>query len=383
MLPGAVAFNGPGSFPGAPTLRSVLGDAGPGTASEWPGAVDFDTGSGAFAAADRLLYVGSNGHRRVAVATAAGPTSTWRRVLRGPSTGGAHVAAAASGSRSAAVFGTFERGGLGHVYLVRQTGASWRVSARGRIRSVSVGVNRAGDVLVAWDRSGTIEARFWYAGSRRLSPVSRLGRVNAAAHLSVALGSGRRAIVAWVDQRVSEGNTGQRATVMATARRADTGFLPKARVLERFPDTAIPGGVGVASAFTSDGRGVVAWSGAAAVRASLVSGRAFGAAQDLAAAPAGGGFGLSGVAVSSAGKAAVTLVAPVTGDSNQVLVAPLAAGADTFAPAEAVSEPVPFLLRASAAFDRSDRLVAAWANVPARTVELAVRQSPPTAFGGQ
>src|SRR3954462_9679344 len=53
---GAIAFNGAGSIPGAPTLRSLLGDTGPQAASTWAGAPDFDTTFSAWAAGDRILY---------------------------------------------------------------------------------------------------------------------------------------------------------------------------------------------------------------------------------------------------------------------------------------------------------------------------------------
>ena len=249
---------------------------------------NFDTTFSAFAAGDRIIYAGSNGERRVNVALAAGPESDWHVERRGPSTGGARTAAAAvPHGRGAAVFSTFGPGDVGAVYLVRQTGDDEarldpaRVR-KGHIRAVSVAVNTAGDVLVAWDRNGTIESRMWIGRSQRFTAVQALGTVTAAAHLSVALGADRRAVVAWIDQRVSEGNTGQKATVMATARSGSRGFLLPAKQLEAYPDTTIPGGTGIQAAYTSGGRGVIAWSGRTAVRASLVDGRLIRAPQDLA-----------------------------------------------------------------------------------------------------
>ena len=388
---GAIAFNAPGSFPGTPVLRSILGDdGGPLAATRWDGATNFDTTFGSFAAGDRMLFVGSNGERRVSVAIAPGPQSAWRTELRGPSTGGARSAAAATPhGGAAAVFSTFGPGDIGSVYLVRQTGVkaplpTQRVSSKGHIRAVSVAINASGDVLVAWDRSGTIEARLWYASSRRFSAVSRLGTVNAAAHLSVALGADRRAIVAWIDQRVSEGNTGQEATVMATARSGSRGFLLPAKRLETYPDTSIPGGAGIKAAYTSDGRGLIAWSGRNAVRVSLVDGRVIRAAQDLAAIPptdSQNDIGLGGIATSADGAAVVTMLDQVDETRNQVLAAPLAAGAAAFAPAETVSEAATYLHWPSAAFDPvSGRLFVAWQVPPQGSepnrVELATRPAP-------
>lgn len=383
---GAIAFNAPGSIPGAPTLRSVPGDSGPLTASPWPGAKDFDSTFGAFAAGDRVMYVGPTG-RHVTVGIAPGPQSTWTLTTRGPSTGGARVAAtAAPHAGTAGAFATFERGG-GYVYLVRQLGihapsATQRVSEkRASIRSVAVAMNSSGDVLVAWDQHGTIQSRFWYGSFKRFGPVQDLGKVDAAMHVAVALGNDRRAIVSWVDQRVSEGNTGQKATVWATARTAHAGFA-KAKQLEAFPDTTIPGGSVVQSKFTADGRGIIAWSGRTAVRAAFVNGRTIGAAQDLAPTAPNeslNAIGLADLVVAPNGAAAVTIVSPVDATRNQVLVAPLAPHAAAFGPAETVSEPSSFLADTSAAFDpATNRLFVAWrvASQDGNRVELATRLSP-------
>ena len=208
---GAIAFNAPGSFPGAPLLRSVDGAA----AAEWPGAVNFDSTFGAFAAADRIIYAGSDGERRVNVAIAPGPGSEWRVEKRGPQTGGARVATAAAPKHTVAAFSTFGAGDIGSVYVVRQSGvgapgATERISGKGHIRSVAVAVNASGDVLAAWDRSGTIESRMYYGGSRHWGAVIELGEVTGALHITAAIGADRRAIVGWTDQLINEGGTGQR-----------------------------------------------------------------------------------------------------------------------------------------------------------------------------
>lgn len=352
---GAIAFNGPGSIPGAPLLRSIGGAS----SAAWPGAVSFDSTFGSFAASDRIIYAGSDGNRRVNVAIAPGPSSAWRVSKRGPSTGGARVATAAAPKHTAAAFSTFGPGEIGSVYVVRQAGtgapgATERISGKGHIRSVGVAVNASGDVLAAWDRSGTIESRMYFGRSKHWGAVTDLGEVTAALHISVALGADRRAVVAWVDQPVNEGGTDQPATISAAARTATRGFLAPAKQLDVYPDLTIAGGTGVRAAYTSDGRGIVAWSGRTAVRAALVNGRSIGAPQDLG--PAGAdesqnARGLYGLAVSSDGQAVVTMVAGLDGTNNQVLAAPLAAGATAFGPAEAVSAPAPLLQAPSAAFD--------------------------------
>ena len=83
-------------------------------------------------------------------------------------------------------------------------------------------------------------------------------------HLSASLGGDRRAVVAWVDQPVNEGGTNTKARIVAVTRTASHGFgTPK--VLETYPDLRVVSGVGVKTAFTAGGRGVIAWTGATAV----------------------------------------------------------------------------------------------------------------------
>jgi hypothetical protein len=377
---GAVAFNAAGEGFKRPLLRGVIG---PLAATRWDGAPDFDTTFGSFAAGDRLIYAGSNGRQRVNVALAAGPRSDWRVARRGPRTGGARAATAAvPGGRAAAVFSTFRDGDVGAVYLVRQTGVATlgptqRLSAKGNIRAVSVAVNAAGDVLAAWDRDGTIEARFWYGRSQRLSAVQELGNAESASHVSAALGADRRAVVAWIDQRVVEG-TATPARVLAVARSATRGF-GGAALLDAYPDDVIAGGAGLEAAYTSDGRGVVAWSGRHAVRAAFVAGRAIGMPRDLApVAPEAmrSDLGFGDLATSPAGQAVVTMVAPVDATRNQILAAPLAPGAGAFGPAEAVSPPEDGAHWSSAGFAHgSNRLYVAWQATPSR-IEVAQRPGP-------
>jgi hypothetical protein len=379
---GAIAF-------GRPVQRSLLADGGPLAATPWAGAQAFNTTDGAFAAADRMIYVGSNGDERVIVATAAGPSSEWRSELRGPTTGGARVVAAAAPKHTAAAFSTFGAGEIGSVYLVRQSGtaapsATQRISAKGHIRSVSVAVNASGDVLSAWDRDGRIEAQLWYGSSKRFSGVQELGTTRTATHIAAALGSDRRATVAWIDQSISsEGGEGP-ATVKAVARSASRPFLLPAKTLEVFTDATLPGGRGLEAAYTGTGRGVIAWSGRNAVRAAYVNGRLVRDAMDLAPiAPdeERTDLGLGGLAVSPAGQAVVTMVAPVDATRTQILAAPMIEGALAFGPAEAVSPPEAGAHVPSAGFDPvSNRIFVAWQIPPAggepNRIELATRPTP-------
>jgi hypothetical protein len=266
------------------------------------------------------------------------------------------------------VFSTFEPRS---VYLVRHTdelGPTQRVSKRGEIHSVAVATNDAGDVLVAWDHDGTIESRLWIARSQRLTAVQELGETEAAMHLTAALGADRRAVVAWVDQRVGEDGSGMNARVMATARSRSRGFRLPAKALEVFPDPIIPGGRVIEAAYTSTGRGIVAWSGRHAVRAVFVDGRLVRAPQDLApiapeATRADLGFG--DLAVSEDGTAAVAMVG-----GDRILASSLMDGA--FGPAEVVGSGAN--VRWPAAEYAGDRLRLAWSK-PDR-VEVSQRTTP-------
>jgi hypothetical protein len=345
-----VAFNAPGSFPGVALMRSVNGAP----ATEWnTGGADFDAQFGAFAGDS---YIGSNGAGRVIIGHQSG--DRWTVKKYGPKTGGARVAAALGAS----VFATFERGG-GHVYLVREGHKTQRLSARGSIRSVAVATNQRGDVLAAWDRHGTVEYRMWR--HRHLTPVAKLGSVTAAMHLSASLFNDRRAVVAWVDQPVNEGGTNTRARIVATVRTASRSF-GKPQVLDTYPDLNVVSGVGVKTAYTAGGRGVIAWSGRTAVRAALINGRLVGTPVDLATVPGADGDttqGLTDLAVS--GEHGVATI----GTGTQVLAAPLVDG--TFGPADAVSAPTQYVGRASAGFI-DNRAVVAWTQ-PGGAVEVAQR----------
>jgi hypothetical protein len=91
------------------------------------------------------------------------------------------------------------------VYLaVRRAGRSFRtlkVGRSGRVSAVDVAINPRGDVLVAWERNGRIEARVRTLGGR-LGAYQRLGGSEPDPALSAALGAARRAVVAWASQAV-------------------------------------------------------------------------------------------------------------------------------------------------------------------------------------
>ena len=55
---GAIAFNGAGLDPRRAGAAQPVGATGPQPATTWAGAPDFDTGFSAWAAGDRIMYVG-------------------------------------------------------------------------------------------------------------------------------------------------------------------------------------------------------------------------------------------------------------------------------------------------------------------------------------
>ena len=79
------------------------------------------------------------------------------------------------------------------------------VVGRGRANTVAVAVGARGDVLVAWEREGRVEARYGPSVAR-LGPIRRVGTgARLGTRLTVALSSGRRAWVAWTSQATTEG----------------------------------------------------------------------------------------------------------------------------------------------------------------------------------
>ena len=254
----------PGSFPGVlRCARRRLRSGAP-----WSRArAAFDTTYGAFAGRwplRRLQRLRPRARR-----ASSRPDDRWRTSLHGP-----------QDRRRPRGRGAW-RSGLRHVRRRRPATSTscvrrahrptQRLSARGSIRSVAVATNARGDVLAAWDRHGTIEYR---TGTRALSGSRRQGSVtDAAMHLSVSLVDDRRAVVAWVDQRVNEGGTGTRAPIVGHGAHRVEGLLRRRRQLETYPDLTIVAGVGVQTAYTAAGRGIVAWTGRTAVRAAFVNGR--------------------------------------------------------------------------------------------------------------
>jgi hypothetical protein len=295
-------------------------------------------------------------------------------VLRGY---GVLLAAVADADRAGAVaFGTRPGSAVrrGRVFLAVRAGTSKRyrapvaVSPRGAVHAVAVAANARGDVLAAWERSRRVEGRLRYA-SGRLGPVLRLGRVRSRARrIDVALADDRRAVVAWLDQTMMEGEATSRARIQAAVRGPRSPFGP-AKLLEEFPDREIAGGTGVEAAIAGNW-GMVAWTGRRAVRASIATGGTFDAPQDLGPLPDDAydlGGGLFGLDATPAGKALAVWVDPAAAPSSATVRAATLSGTagPAFGPAETVSAPgAAMAMPAGALHPLDSTAVVAWVEVP-------------------
>jgi hypothetical protein len=208
---------------------------------------------------------------------------------------------------------------------------------QGRIRSVAVGVGPQGQVLVAWDARGKIQARF------RRSMTSSFGSTETIqseetffAQIHAAVGDDGRAYLAWSAKFMSEGGAQHNVFYEVAVRPSGKRFRA-AQLLETQSPTRPQEPIGI----TLNGRdATVAWSGFdgtnARVRTATTDPSArFGAAQDVS--PAGTDAVLSDIDT----VAGTRVVAWDNGgfDANQVFAAVATAlpPGGPFGPAETVS----------------------------------------------
>jgi uncharacterized membrane protein len=111
----------------------------------------------------------------------------------------AYIQAARSKRRTAKLF--VSRG--------RRLGRPRLVSRRGYVNAVTVAVGSTGDIVIAWERGGRIEARIRRPG-HRLGRVIRVGRgAKAGTRLRAAVATSGRVWLAWASQRLSEGGSNE------------------------------------------------------------------------------------------------------------------------------------------------------------------------------
>jgi hypothetical protein len=294
----------------------------------------------AIALTDRAIGPANVGRTRLQVrfGTTAGSFGSARTIADGPRLDRPVLAVNAHGDAAIAYFQ--DRGTTNDRVMVsvRRAGGSFGTPfqvAHGAIRSVAIAVGPRGDVLVAWDARGTIQARYRApsnAGFQSIETISSDPTFFAQIHAAVT--DGGRCYLAWSAQFLSEG--GSRGPVFNEVAVRPSGHrFRAAQLLERDAETRSQEPIALAT----DGRdATVAWTGFdganARVRVAATDPSArFGAPQDVSPA------GRDGVVSDLAAAGGTRLVVWDNGgfDANQVFAAVAAPGA-AFGAAEAVSE---------------------------------------------
>jgi hypothetical protein len=283
----------------------------------------------------------ATGPTRLAVAfgSTGGSFGAERRIADESSLGGLpQLAVNARGDGAVAYFRNLGTTNDRVMVSLRRAGGSFGAPfqiAHGRIRSVAVAVGPRGDVLVAWDARGTIQARYKGPGSAGFQPIETVSSdPTFFARIEAAVTDGGRCYLAWSAKFRSEGgSTGPVFNEVAV--RPSGHRFRAAQLLEREPDSREQGIVALALTGTRDAS--VAWTGFdganARVRvASTDPSARFGAPQDVSPA------GRDGVVSDLAAAGGTRLVAWDNGsfDANQVFSALAPPGAP-FGAAEAVS----------------------------------------------
>ena len=133
------------------------------------------------------------------------------------------------------------------------------VMGRGRANAVAVAVGRRGDIVVAWEKEGRVEARFQRHG-HRLGPVRRIGSARKLhTQIRAAVSADGHAWIAWRAQTVSEGGSnGPFSMKLAVSRAQGKGFRTPL-LLDSF-DRRGPEQAGFDLALDPRGNGMVAWT---------------------------------------------------------------------------------------------------------------------------
>jgi hypothetical protein len=141
----------------------------------------------------------------------------------------------------------------------RRLGRSRIVSRRSGVNGVTVAVGPRGDIVVAWERDGRIEARIRRPG-HRLGNVLSVGRgARLETRLRAAVAASGRVWIAWESKRIGGvGTNVELQTAVSSARRSAFG---RSRVLDRYETRNQPSDeVSVDLSLDPQGRGMIAWS---------------------------------------------------------------------------------------------------------------------------
>lgn len=133
------------------------------------------------------------------------------------------------------------------------------VSPRGGVNAVTTAVGPAGDVVVAWERGGRIEARIGRPG-RRLGPIVRVGKgAKLGTKLRAAVAASGRVWIVWSSQRLSEGGGNGPFTLRAVVSAPNRSRFGRARLLDHYERRA-SNEAKFDLSLGADGKGLVAWS---------------------------------------------------------------------------------------------------------------------------
>jgi hypothetical protein len=133
------------------------------------------------------------------------------------------------------------------------------VMGHGRANAVTVAVGRNGDVLVAWEKEGRVEARFQRHG-QSLGPVKRIGSAKKlGTQLRSAVSADGQAWIAWRAQAVTEGGgNGPFSLKLAVSHAHGRGFRTPL-LLDSFERRG-PEQAGFDLTLDPHGNGMVAWT---------------------------------------------------------------------------------------------------------------------------
>jgi hypothetical protein len=133
------------------------------------------------------------------------------------------------------------------------------VSPRGGVNAVTTAVGPRGDLVVAWERNGRIEARISRPG-HGLGRVVRVGAgVRLGTTLRAAVAASGRVWIAWSSQLLTEGGDNGPYTLQVGVKAANRSKFRSARVLDRY-DRRAHDEANLDLALDRHGNGFVAWS---------------------------------------------------------------------------------------------------------------------------
>ncbi|MEA2271453.1 MAG: hypothetical protein QOI98_161 [Solirubrobacteraceae bacterium] len=133
------------------------------------------------------------------------------------------------------------------------------VMGHGRANAVTVAVGRRGDIVVAWEKEGRVEARFQRHG-HSLGPVQKVGSARKlGTQLRAAVSADGQAWIAWRSQTLTEGGgNGPFALKLAVSHARGRGF--RTPLLLDSYDRRGPEQAGFDLALDPHGNGMIAWT---------------------------------------------------------------------------------------------------------------------------